>query len=239
MLLALVALVALSNSGCGMLHSYIGPAGAVSPAGNAPKAAVAPPAAPLAAPLAAQGWRCEDGSTLGTRVLKDTGRLELRVDGSRQSLPPVVSASGARYEDAAWLFWSRGAEALFQRKPAPPVNCIEARALSLIEDARVRGVTFRGTGNEPGWVLELGPATRVWLSHENGRRTAEWADIAPTGGPVPGTLRYNAVSGGRRFMITVLPDACVDDMSGDRFTHTVQIDIDGARQRGCGREVAP
>jgi uncharacterized membrane protein len=72
-----------------------------------------------------------------------------------------------------------------------------------------------------------------------GQRVSQWPDQTPVAGTVPGSLRYTAESDGQRFMINVLPDACVDDMSGDRFTHTVLLQIDSQRRRGCGREIAP
>ena len=57
-------------------------------------------------------------------------------------------------------FWTEGDSARFERLPGSTVDCREIRSLSLLEDARVRGVTFRGVGNEPGWRLEIGPARR-------------------------------------------------------------------------------
>jgi len=96
------------------------------------------------------------------------------------------------------------------------LRCTEVRSLSLIEDARARGVTLRGRGNEPGWLLEIGPGNRVLLDEQAGLRRSIWPDLAPAPGPVPGSSRYQAESAGRDYRITVLPDACVDDMSGER-----------------------
>jgi uncharacterized membrane protein len=195
-----------------------------------------PAASTASAPgkLLAEGWRCEDGRTAGSRYITDTKALELRAHGMRRVLQPRPSSTGARFEDAEWLFWNRGAQALLQKKPAPPVYCTEVRALSLIEDARARGVTFRGRGNEPGWLLEVGPGHRVLLEDDHGGQRSLWPALAPSPGPVPGSTRYSAESDGRRYQITLLPDACVDDMSGERFTSSATIEIDGRRRRGCG-----
>jgi membrane-bound inhibitor of C-type lysozyme len=187
--------------------------------------------------LLAEGWRCEDGRTAGTRYFAEAKATELRVDGRRVLLPQHASASGARFEDAEWLFWNRGAQAMLQRKPSPPVYCTEVRALSLIEDARARGITFRGQGNEPGWLLEIGPGDRVLLVESFGTRRSTWANLPAAPGPVTGSSRRVAESDGRRYTITVLPDDCVDDMSGDRFTSTVMLEIDGRRLRGCGNAI--
>jgi len=192
---------------------------------------------------AAEGWRCEDGQTLGTRALAGLKTVELRVGDVRRILPQAASASGVRYEDADWLFWQRGAQAMLQRKPAPPVYCNEVRALSLVEDARARGITFRGQGSAPGWLLEVGPDSRVVLSGPAGSRGIEgrneWPDLAAAPGPAYGSTRYTAEAGGRRHVIVVLPDPCVDDISGERFPAAVLIEVDGRRLRGCGTPIAP
>jgi len=208
----------------------------------APKA-VADTAAGTQPRLLAEGWRCEDGRILGTRVLPGLKTVELRIDSLRRIVPQVASASGARFEDPDWLFWNRGAQAMLQRKPEPPVYCNEVRALSLVEDARARGITFRGQGGIPGWLLEVGPDNRVVLSGAPGNGTLdgrlEWPDLAPAPGPVYGSTRYTAQAGGRQHVILVLPDPCVDELSGARFPSAVLVEVDGRRMRGCGTPIAP
>lgn len=222
---------------------------AVQGAAPAPKAAPSEPKSAAAAAASAQprllaeGWRCEDGRILGTRVLPELKTVELRIDNLRRIVPQVASASGARFEDPDWLFWNRGAQAMLQRKPGPPVYCNEVRALSLVEDARARGITFRGQGGIPGWLLEVGPDNRVVLSGapDNGAIDGrlEWPDLAPAPGPVYGSTRYTAQAGGRRHVILVLPDPCVDELSGARFPSAVLVEVDGRRMRGCGTPIAP
>ena len=239
---ALLLVIVATLPGCHWLRSGLAPA--QSPV--QPPAATGPAtAAPAAVPprLLAEGWRCEDGRTLGTRVPPGLKTVELRIENVRRILPQVASASGVRFEDAEWLFWQRGAQAMLQRKPAPPVYCNEVRALSLIEDARVHGITFRGQGSAPGWLLEVGPDNRVVLSGPAGSRGIEgrheWPDLTAAPGPAYGSTRYTAEAGGRRHVIVVLPDPCVDDISGERFPAAVLIEVDGRRLRGCGAPIAP
>ncbi|MBY0437442.1 MAG: MliC family protein [Burkholderiales bacterium] len=169
--------------------------------------------------------------------------VELRVGDTQRLLPQVASASGVRFEDADWLFWNRGAQAMLQRKPSPPVYCNEVRSLSLVEDARARGITFRGQGNGPGWLLEIGPANRVVLAGMPGGpdilQRQEWPDLAPAPGPVHGSTRRAGEAAGRSYVIVVMPDPCVDDLSGERFPATARIEVDGRRLRGCGTPIAP
>ncbi len=245
---ALLLVLAATLPGCGWLRAPSMPALPSLPTFS--RAPAQPPAATLdvaaprpAAALLAEGWRCEDGRTVGSRVLPGAKAVELRIESLRRSLPQVASASGVRFEDAEWLFWNRGAQAMLQRKPAPPVYCNEVRALSLIEDARARGITFRGQGNEPGWVLEVGPGNRMVLAGMPGGpdflQLREWPDLAATPGPIYGSTRYTGESGGRRYTVIVVPDPCVDDMSGDRFPAGVRLEVDGRRLRGCGTPIVP
>ncbi|MFZ9151183.1 MAG: MliC family protein [Burkholderiales bacterium] len=96
-----------------------------------------------------------------TRNLSSPPGIALRTGGETRTLPQARAASGVRYQDAVMQFWTEGDSARFERQPGSTVDCREIRSLSLPEDARVRGVTFRGVGNEPGWRLEIGPAHRV------------------------------------------------------------------------------
>ena len=124
---ALLLVIVATLPGCHWLRP--GPAPAQPPV--QPAAATGPAiTAPAAIPprLLAEGWRCEDGRTLGTRVPPGLKTVELRIENVRRILPQVASASGVRFEDAEWLFWQRGAQAMLQRKPAPPVYCNEVRA---------------------------------------------------------------------------------------------------------------
>ncbi|MCA3068978.1 MAG: MliC family protein [Rhodocyclaceae bacterium] len=235
---ALLLVIAATLSGCRWLRP--GPAAVQPPAAAAGPATAAP--AGMQPRLLAEGWRCEDGQTLGTRALAGLKTVELRIGEVRRTLPQAASASGVRFEDADWLFWQRGAQAMLQRKPAPPVYCNEVRALSLVEDARARGITFRGQGSAPGWLLEVGPDNRVVLSGPAGSRDIEgrheWPDLTAAPGPAYGSTRYTAEAGGRRHVIVVLPDPCVDDISGERFPAAVLIEVDGRRLRGCGTPIA-
>ena len=58
-------------------------------------------------------------------------------------------------------------------------------------------------------------------------------------GPAYGSTRYTAEAGGRHHAIVMLPDPCVDDISGERFPAAVLIEVDGRRLRGCGTPIVP
>lgn len=210
------------------------PATAAAPAADPPSAPVPPPAA-SAGPriLRAHVWACDDGSTLHTSTASDADAVILHLPDGDRRLPHVPAASGARYEDASTLFWSRGDEATLQRRPGTPQTCREQRHLSLVADARARGVTFRATGNEPGWLLEIGPADTLVFEDRYGesRRTFTGIRTTTVDG---GATSLDGVSGAATIRVKLRQQSCQDNMSGDGFPTTVVVDVDGERREGCG-----
>ena len=63
---------------------------------------------------AAISYGCEDGTVFTAVNYVGSTDIELRfADGSRSILPHVMSASGAKYQNAQHLFWSKGEEAQY------------------------------------------------------------------------------------------------------------------------------
>ncbi|WP_409310809.1 MliC family protein [Pectobacterium sp. B1J-3] len=46
---------------------------------------------------------------------KSSSQVSFLLDGERHNLPQVISASGARYSDGSYTFWSKGNHAFIQR----------------------------------------------------------------------------------------------------------------------------
>mgnify|MGYP003654375749 FL=1 len=70
-------------------------------------------------------------------------------------LSQVRSASGTLYEEGDIAFWSKGDDAILTVVDQSYMNCqLQPRRVPW-EDARRRGVDFRGVGNEPGWHVEI------------------------------------------------------------------------------------
>lgn len=67
------------------------------------------------------------------------------------------SASGARNEAEDVLVWTEGTVALLEVGGADYSDCVLDRRASVWEEAKLRGIAFRATGNEPGWHLEIMP----------------------------------------------------------------------------------
>lgn len=197
----------------------------------------APDAAQSGAPrnaLQAHVWQCADGSTLNTRNIASPPAISIRSGNETRTLPQVRAASGVRYEDAAMQFWTRGNEAAFERKPGKTVECREIRSQSLLEDARVRGISFRGTGNEPGWLLEIGPGDRVMFEDGYGSMRVVFQSLPPRNTGQPGETVHESTSSAQRLKITLQRKICADTMSDEVFPYTVHIETEGAKRNGCG-----
>jgi len=112
-------------------------------------------------------------------------------------------------------------------------TCRENRRRSILEDARARGVEFRASGNEPGWVWELLADRMVFIGAYGAERVTTSRSEAPSGG-TPGGAVYAGAAEAHRLTARILAGPCVAPMSGDLSESTVEIELDGKRYRGCG-----
>lgn len=191
------------------------------------------PAGPGSA-LQAHVWQCSDGSTINSRNLTSPPGIALRTGSETRTLPQVRAASGARYQDAMMQFWTKGDSATLERQTGTAIDCREIRSLSLLEDAKVRGVTFRGVGNEPGWRLEIGPAHRVMFEDGYGSMRIVFQSLPPLPETTPGVTIHESTAGSHRLKVTLRQQSCADTMSDETFPYSVEVEIDGAIRRGCG-----
>lgn len=102
--------------------------------------------------------------------------------------------------------------------------------------AKARGVAFRGIGQEPGWLVEVGRGEAPTLHAEldYGARTVDVARASPQGDGYTGRT-----AGGMEVALLIERTACSDGMSGEAFPATVRLTVGGQRYRGCGRFLDP
>ncbi len=186
-----------------------------------------PPARPA---LQAHAWQCGDGTWLITRNRADA--IELRSGATVDTLIQTPAASGARYANAALSFWTKGRDATLQRHSGGAIACHEVRAQSLLEDARIRGLHFRGTGNEPGWLIELGPGNKAYFEDRYGSVRMAFTDLQRHEAD-EGTT-YSGRAGMHHLRVVLKLQHCADSMSDETFPVTVELYIDGERRSGCG-----
>lgn len=117
--------------------------------------------------------------------------------------------------------------------PAEPSASATAQA-SPWEQARTRGIAFRGVGNEPGWLVEIGagetPALHAELDY--GERKIDVAH-AP---PLSGTLGYTGTTGdGIEVQLQLQRGDCSDGMSDEIYPVSAKLAVGDKTYAGCGR----
>ena len=183
--------------------------------------------------LSAYVWQCDDGRKLTMRNLYQQDAVVLQLPDGERRLERVRTASGAKYQDGALSFWTKGSEAMLETGDGPAISCRQLRGESLAADARARGIEFRGLGNEPGWVLEIGTDHRVSLDYDYGNQRASFPPLEPERNVVDDSLRYAGRTESHSIAVTLTEQTCYDDMSGERFGWSVELDFDGDFRRGC------
>ena len=183
--------------------------------------------------LAAYAFECDDEQQFVLRrVTGKPDEMDLALGDRGQRLTRVRTGSGAQYTADGVSVWTKGGEAMLE-VAGRVTTCRENRRRSILEDARARGVEFRASGNEPGWVWELLADRMVFVGAYGAERVTTPRSDAPIVTPPGGTL-YSGVAEAHRLTARVLPGPCVDTMTGDLSLSNVEVELDGKRYRGCG-----
>jgi putative lipoprotein len=200
-----------------------------APASRTATAAATPDAAAAADVIVAH-FRCGD-LAVGARFVNARRELVLTPGPRRLVLPQVVAASGARYADAGGNeFWNKGDAATLvldgQRH-----DCTATDQASPWDEARARGVTFRGLGTEPFWSLEVDatPAIRLDLDAGSRRLRVDQAGILEGGEGYAGSA-----DDGSQVVLRIRRDACSDGMSDLRYPASIELQVGDEHVRGCG-----
>jgi uncharacterized membrane protein len=89
---------------------------------------------------------------------------------------------------------------------------------------------FRGVGQEPGWTVEVRADSLRFVGDYG-----QWTLSVPRSAVAVDSAAERTVYRTDRLEVVVVPDACRDVMSGEPFSHTVTVTVDGDTYRGCGR----
>jgi putative lipoprotein len=184
-------------------------------------------------PLTAFVFECEDGRHF-VAAHEGPDQIVLFLEEGTLRLDRTVSASGTKYSGEQTAFWSKGSEALLYRYDRPPVTCREDRRRSVIESAKLRGVDFWATGNEPGWTLEIDPDS-IHMITSYGLELFEFEKPEPRIDQRGRQTVYQAANAEHELEIMIRGEVCTDSMSGESFEVTVELTLDGVRYRGCGQ----
>jgi uncharacterized membrane protein len=192
------------------------------------------PSSPGAPHLTTFAYDCEDGRYLVANFPADTDAVWLFLPGGTVQLPRSRADSGARYADEAVSFLVAGERDALLETDGRATACTENRRATLMEDAKLRGVDFRATGNEPGWWMEIGPDATILVT-DYGQQRDIFATPEPEEDRTARRTTYWATSGGRDVQIVLIGEPCQDSMRGDSFQTTVQIRLGQASLTGCGQ----
>lgn len=152
--------------------------------------------------------------------------------GTYQVLSLARSASGARYVEGDTVFWNKGDLATIEFGGQRFVDCRSNPSQVPWADAKRRGATFRGLGQEPGWFVEIFP-DRLALVTDYGANRMEAKHSGPTLDDAGRTVYRTAE--GPAITIGIERQACADVMSGEPFEAAVTATVDDRTLKGCGR----
>ncbi|MDR0181691.1 YbaY family lipoprotein [Lysobacter arvi] len=193
---------------------------------GAPKAAAAP---------APTNWQCGD-LRVGAAFDTVANRVTLSYGGRSRTLPLAMSGSGARYaDDTGNEFWTKGDSGTLTLD-GEKHECTRTNSASPWDDARSRGVAFRAVGNEPGWLVEIGPgeAPSLHAQLDFGSRTLDIAGMQPR---AQGDGWTGTSANGTAVEVIVERKPCQDD-AGTTFDVTARLQAGGKTYTGCGAFLA-
>jgi uncharacterized lipoprotein YbaY/membrane-bound inhibitor of C-type lysozyme/uncharacterized membrane protein len=151
--------------------------------------------------------------------------------GTYQVLSMTRAASGVRYQEGDTVFWTKGELATIEIGGQRFVDCRSNPSKVPWADAKRRGATFRGLGQEPGWFVEIFP-DRLALVTDLGTNRLEGKHSGPV---VEGGRTTYRTAESREVTIVIDRQACADIMSGEPFEAAVTATVDDRTLKGCGR----
>lgn len=239
--LLVLAATSIALAGCGRSEVPTEPPPAVQPATSLPKEEApqrledvierSPGAGSFN--FEAYAYDCDD---LEITVRPGDDELTVVLPDRSLVLPHVESASGAKYVDGDSGFWGKGINSAQLTLDGKDIPCELDRQATPWVDARARGASFRGVGQEPGWHVEVHPE-RIVMVYQYGERRAVM--------PHPGTVtdadqpmrEWHATTEEHELLLAVESRACTDVMSGEVLPSTVTVTLDGRKYTGCGRNL--
>ena len=165
----------------------------------------------------------------------ENNNVWLFLPGQIHALPRVTSASGAKYTNGTITFWSKGEEALLQTPSQTYRNCKNNRRAAIWEHAKLNGVNFRATGNEPGWHLEITQGQNILFVTNYGQNRYTFQTPESETFPDQAQTIYQAQNSRDKLTIVLEGKRCRDTMADESYSTTVTVTLNDKTYRGCGR----
>jgi putative lipoprotein len=171
-------------------------------------------------------------------TMEDGGEsVRLLLPDTTVNLPHVMSASGARYGEGPYVYWSQGEEAGLDTPERTFTGCVSDEGGPAWREAKARGVRFRALGQEPGWILDVREDGAIDVEADYGEAVYHLPPADPAVDPGAGRTIYHIETEAHRATIVIDDEPCRDAMSGWPYETTVSLTLDGREYRGCGRRL--
>ena len=99
--------------------------------------------------------------------------------------------------------------------------------------ARLRGISFRAIGQEPGWLLEITNGEKIYLITDYGQTKITSPYVDPNVNPAQHTTVFTVKD--QKLEIIIEGKECSDVMSGEKFNVSVFVTLKGKKFKGCGK----
>jgi putative lipoprotein len=177
-----------------------------------------------------------DGEYRFVATIEDGGEsVRLILPDTTVTLPHVVSASGAKYGEGPYVYWSQAGEARLETPEQTFTGCVSDDGGPAWREAKARGVRFRAVGQEPGWMLDIREDGAIDIEADYGEAEYHLPSAEPEVDPGAGRTVYRIETEAHRATIVIEDEPCRDGMSGWPYEKTVSMTLDGRELRGCGR----
>jgi putative lipoprotein len=189
---------------------------------------------PVESPPRTMVYSCSGGLRLTAR--ESGGLLQLLEPGETRTLVQKDSRVGRLYTDSEVEFWIQEGSARLANKGQVTRVCRPDPAAAIWEEARLRGVDFRGAGNEPGWFVELTGDQLVYAG-EYGRQHLSFSGVQQLRDDHLAQTVIAAEREGQQLEMLLQAGDCRDSMSGESFDTRVRLKLDGKTYFGCGKRL--
>jgi uncharacterized membrane protein len=182
-----------------------------------------------------QAWQCQNN---GYVVTSKAGEQEINkilwvfLPGQTVQLIAEPNQPDGAYASETMRLLLNGNNARLEKNGTTD-QCSEDRRWSIREAAKLRGVDFWATGNEPPWQLEISSAT-ILLKTGYTNDQHEFPSPEPATDRATRTTRYKTRNANEQLNIIVSGQSCSDSMSGEGFASKVTLELDGRKLMGCG-----
>ncbi|MGH7564815.1 MAG: MliC family protein [Gemmatimonadota bacterium] len=180
-------------------------------------------------------YGCSDEYRFVAQMMDGGDSVRLLLPDTTLTLPHVVSASGARFSEGGYAYWSKGNEALLETPRRSFAGCVSDGGGAPWQEAKSRGARFRAVGQEPFWNLVMEADGEVVIEADLGETHYYLPPTEPEVDGGIGRTVYRYETEAHRASIVIEDDPCRDAMSGWPYEATVSMTLDGREYRGCGR----